>query len=406
MSLKPPSSYVTSAPCGAGPRMFQCTACGLLSVRDTSCPGCGGMSFLDLEAEDTTSLEGFGEVPGLDEAATALHEIAPPPEPEQVEDEEPEGDLPFGFGGMARAHAPSLPFGFGASSLGLGALQADRPEAESSSEPPVTEEVLVDTVSTMVSGSVPDDKATEISSEAADLEPSLPPVPTNAPAGVAELAPSGHDTQFPATEEPVHPSASNDSSVVVLDAQDASAPDAIALVVPELWSGAVTDVRAAYGLEQNPPSSTFAEPASISQDPAWPPFAVVAPEPGLLDGLLREPTVEAFRALANENWGLAKERFELVLATGVDGISLRTGAGIACMEVGDDSAAGLQHLKQAAKLSGGNVRTLHNLALGMAMDGRVEGVERLLATVANLSDEDGFVSRMHDARRLMNSSSA
>ena len=58
--------------------------------------------------------------------------------------------------------------------------------------------------------------------------------------------------------------------------------------------------------------------------------------------------------------------------------------GIACMELGDDSAAGLQHLKQAAKLSGGNVRALHNLALGMAMDGRVEGVERLLATVANL----------------------
>ena len=47
------------------------------------------------------------------------------------------------------------------------------------------------------------------------------------------------------------------------------------------------------------------------------------------------------------------------------------------MELGDDSAAGLQHLKQAAKLSGGNVRALHNLALGMAMDGRVEGVERL-----------------------------
>ena len=168
----------------------------------------------------------------------------------------------------------------------------------------------------------------------------------------------------------------------------------------------MTDVRAAYGLEQNPSSSTFAEPVSTSQGPAWPPFAVVAPESTLLDGLLREPTVEAFRALANEDWSLAKERFELVLATGVDGISLRTGAGIACMELGDESAAGLQHLKQAAKLSGGNVRALHNLALGMAMDGRVEGVERLLATVANLPDEGGFVSRMHDARRLMNSSSA
>ena len=138
----------------------------------------------------------------------------------------------------------------------------------------------------------------------------------------------------------------------------------------------------------------------------WPPFAVVGPEPALLDGLLREPTVEAFRALANENWSLAKERFELVLATGVDGISLRTAAGIACLELGEDNTAGLQHLKQAAKLSGGNLTTLHNLALGMAMDGRVEGVERLLATVAELPDEGGFVSRMHDARRLMKSSSA
>lgn len=386
--------------------MFQCTACGLLSVRDTSCPGCGGTSFLDLEADDATSLEGFGEVPGLDEAATALHEIAPPPEQEPVEEEEPEGDLPFGFGGMARAHAPSLPFGFGASRTGLAALQADRPGAEASSEPPTTMEVLTDTASITVSDSAPDAKATEITSATTDLEPALPPVPTAAPDVVAEPASSGQDGMFPATRELAHPTASNDSPDAIVDALDASAPDHAELVVPELWSGAVADVRAAYGLEQHPPSSTYAEPASTPVGPAWPPFAVVAPEPTLLDGLLREPTVEAFRALANENWSLAKERFELVLATGVDAISLRTGAGIACMELGDDNAAGLQHLKQAAKLSGGNVRALHNLALGMAMDGRVEGVERLLATVANLPDEGGFVSRMHDARRLMNSSSA
>ena len=150
--------------------MFQCTACGLLSVRDTSCPGCGGTSFLDLEADDATSLEGFGEVPGLDEAATALHEIAPPPEEEPVDEEEPEGDLPFGFGGMARAHAPSLPFGFGASSLGLAALQADRPDAEASSEPSATMEVGTDTESISVSDSVPDAKAAETISETVDLD--------------------------------------------------------------------------------------------------------------------------------------------------------------------------------------------------------------------------------------------
>lgn len=386
--------------------MFQCTACGLLSVRDTSCPGCGGTSFLDLEAEDATSLEGFGEVPGLDEAATALHEIAPPPKQEPVEEEEPEGDLPFGFGGMARAHAPSLPFGFGASRTGLTALQADRLEAEDSSEPSATTAVATDTASITVSDSVPDAKTAEITSETAGLEPALPPIPTEAPVVVAEPAPSNQDDMVPATREPAHHSASNESAEVIADAVDISAPGHVELVVPELWSGAVTDVRAAYGLEQNPPISTHAEPALTSEPPAWPPFAVVAPEAALLDGLLREPTVEAFRALASEDWGLAKERLELVLATGVDGISLRTAAGIACMELGADRAAGLQHLKQAAKLSGGNLTTLHNLALGMAMDGRVEGVERLLATVANLPDEGGFVSRMHDARRLMNSSSA
>jgi hypothetical protein len=386
--------------------MFQCTACGLLSVRDTSCPGCGGTSFLDLEAEDTTSLEGFGEVPGLDEAATALHEIAPPPEPEPVEEEEPEGDLPFGFGGMARAHAPSLPFGFGASSLGLAALQADRPEAESPSEPPASEEGLTDEDSVSVVSTAPDVQPAELQAETSDSELALPPVPLEAPVVVAESAPSGQDDTPSSAQLPVNTSASMAPPAVSVDAMEPSAPGSFALVVPDLWSRTVADVREAYGLEQNPPISTSAEPALTSQRPAWPPFAVVAPEAALLDGLLREPTVEAFRALANEDWSLAKERFELVLATGVDGISLRTGAGIACMELGDESAAGLQHLKQAAKLSGGNVRALHNLALGMAMDGRVEGVERLLATVANLPDEGGLVSRMHDARRLMNSSSA
>ena len=386
--------------------MFQCTACGLLSVRDTSCPGCGGMSFLDLEAEDTTSLEGFGEVPGLDEAASALHEIAPPPEPEPVEEEEPEGDLPFGFGGMARAHAPSLPFGFGASSLGLAALQADRPEAEPPSEPQASEEGSTDAGSDSVVGTDPDVQPAEFPAGTADAELALPPVPVEAPVVVAEPAPSGQDDRPPSTHDPVKASTSNALPEVPAGATEGSAPEPSALVVPDLWSGTVADVREAYGLEQNPPISTSAEPALTSEPPAWPPFAVVAPEAALLDGLLREPTVDAFRALASEDWSLAKERLELVLATGVDGISLRTAAGIACMELGADRAAGLQHLKQAAKLSGGNLTTLHNLALGMAMDGRVEGVERLLATVAKLPDERGLVSRMHDARRLMNSSSA
>ena len=384
--------------------MFQCTACGLLSVRDTSCPGCGGMSFLDLEAEDTTSLEGFGEVPGLDEAATALNEIAPSPEPEPVEEEEPEGDLPFGFGGMARAHAPSLPFGFGASSLGLAALQADRPEAEPPSEPQASEEGSTDAGSDSVVGTDPDVQPAEFPAGTADAELALPPLPVEAPVVVAEPAPSGQDDRPPSTQDPVNASASNAPPEAPAGATEGSAPEPSALVVPDLWSGTVADVREAYGLEQNPPISTSAEPA-LTSEPAWPPFAVVAPEAALLDGLLREPTVDAFRALANEDWSLAKERLELVLATGVDGISLRTAAGIACMELGADRAAGLQHLKQAAKLSGGNLTTLHNLALGMAMDGRVEGVERLLATVANLPDERGFVSRMQDARRLMTSPS-
>lgn len=349
--------------------MFQCTACGLLSVRNTSCPGCGGMSFIDLEAEDSTSLDGFGEVPGLDEAASALHEIAPPPEEDPVTEEEPEGDLPFGFGGMARAHAPSLPFGFGASSQGLSSLHTDRRVDQPSGESAPVNDPTVE------GGS---DEVHQTGFEVRD----------------AELTPDSE------------PAAQSGLPMVPVDVPETSPPEPSAMEVPNLWSGTVVDVRSVYGLERTlQPNGTPADDLS-PQAPAWPPFAVVAPEPALLDGLLREPTVEAFRALANEEWGLAQERFELVLATGIDGISLRTAAGIACMEIGDDRAAGLHHLKQAAKLSSGNLTTLHNLALGMAMDGRVEGVERILATVENVPDEGGFVSRMHDARRLMKSSSA
>ena len=349
--------------------MFQCTACGLLSVRDTSCPGCGGMSFIDLEAEDSTSLDGFGEVPGLDEAASALHEIAPPPEQEPVAEEEPEGDLPFGFGGMARAHAPSLPFGFGASSLGLSSLHTDRPEDRASGASAPVQDMPFEVESN-------DAREADFDVQVAE------PTPKSEPATQPTLTMEALDDPGPASPAPV------------------------ALEVPDLWSGMDGDVRSAYGLERTPQPSDAPADDLPPQAPAWPPFAVVAPEPALLDGLLREPTVEAFRALANEDWSLAQERFELVLATGIDGISLRTAAGIACMEIGDDRAAGLHHLKQAAKLSSGNLTTLHNLALGMAMDGRIEGVERILATVENVPDEGGFVSRMHDARRLMKSSSA
>ena len=358
--------------------MFQCTACGLLSVRDTSCPACGGTSFLDLEAEDTASLEGFGEVPGLDEAATALHEIAPPPEQEPVEKEEPEGDLPFGFGGMARAHAPSLPFGFGASSLGLAVLQGEPSVTEASPQPSNEHPAAIEDASPEPSGAVAQ----------ATVEAPLPQVPTE--------------------DESTH-------SVMLEPAPEVSsslASEGTMLAAPELWSNTTVNVRDAYGLapaftEEVAVESKVAtvKPEVAPPKPAWPPFAVIAPESALLDGLLREPTVEAFRALANEEWSLAQERFELVLATGVDGVSLRTAAGIACMELGDDPTAGLQHLKQAAKLSGGNLTTLHNLAVAMAMDGRTEGLERLLASVANVPDEGGLVSRMHEAQKLMESAS-
>ena len=374
--------------------MFQCTACGLLSVRDTSCPGCGGMSFLDLEAEDSTSLEGFGEVPGLDEAATALHEIAPPPEEQPAVEEKPEGDLPFGFGGMARAHAPSLPFGFGASSLGLSSLK-DEPspreasDAEATAEAPISSDVS--------------DEGARLAAVVEEIEPAVVNLPApEVPSPPQGALPDGASPPMPPEAEVAAPVPIEGVAV----APHASTPEPAVLSVPDLWSRAVQDVRSAYGLDHRPSPSAASEPVVEPKVSTWPPFAVVGPEPALLDGLLREPTVEAFRALANENWSLAKERFELVLATGVDGISLRTAAGIACMELGEDNTAGLQHLKQAAKLSGGNLTTLHNLVLGMAMDGRVEGVERLLATVAELPDEGGFVSRMHDARRLMKSSSA
>lgn len=354
--------------------MFQCTVCGLLSVRDTSCPGCGGMSFLDLEAEDSTSIEGFGEVPGLDEAASALHEIAPPPEEKPAVDDEPDGDLPFGFGGMARAHAPSLPFGFGASSLGLAVLQGEPSGTESSPQPSNEHPAAIENASPEPSGVVAQET----------IEAPLPQVSAAHPV-MLEPAP---------------------------EVSSSLASEGITLAAPGLWSSATVNVRDAYGL-----APAFTEEVTVQSNvatveaevappkPAWPPFAVIAPESALLDGLLREPTVEAFRALANEEWSLAQERFELVLATGVDGVSLRTAAGIACMEFGDDPTAALQHLKQAAKLSGGNLTTLHNLAVAMAMDGRAEGLERLLASVANVPDEGGLVSRMHEAQKLMKSAS-
>ena len=358
--------------------MFQCTACGLLSVRDTSCPGCGGMSFVDLEAEDSTSLEGFGEVPGLDEAASALHEIAPEPEAETVEEEEPQGDLPFGFGGLARSHAPSLPFGFGASSQGLSALVEGQARSVDVEEQTDEERAAPDALRHSAASSIeppPQEKQERVSA--------LPPVPTDAPVAL------------PSVPEPV------EASALELD-EAISLPE-----IPSLWTDSGTDVRQAYGLasaSSSPALDVSAEPTTAG--PSWPPFAVVAPEAALLEGLLREPTIEAFRALAGEEWALARERVELLLATGIDGTSLRTAAGIACMEHGGQASEGMQHLKQAAKLSGGTLQTMHNLALAMAMDGRVEAVDRLLASVGHLPDEGGFVTRMADARKMMKTSSA
>ena len=382
--------------------MYQCTACGLLSVRDVSCPACGGASFLDLEAEDTTSLEGFGEVPGLDEAASALHEIAPPPEKEDVK-EEPNGDLPFGFGGLARSHAPSLPFGFGASSQGLSAFTGDGGDAST----PALEDEVTSSLQPM------DD--TDLDHDSADDGPSsddgntgttvpLPLVhaedepPQAAPESVE--APSAPPLALPAVPEPP-------TMVVESPEVEQSPSPSVGIGVPELWSGTTVDVRGAYGLAEAAMDREMDETTSSNTaGPAWPPFAVVTPEPALLNGLLREATVDAFRALAEEQWALAQERLELLFATGIDGVSLRTAAGIACMEHGDDADAGLQHLKQAAKLSGGNLTTLHNLTVAMAMDGRTEGVDRLLASVVNLPDEGGFVSRMREARNLMKTTSA
>lgn len=373
--------------------MYQCTACGLLSVRDDSCPACGGASFIDLEAEDATSLEGFGEVPGLDEAASALHEIAPPPEEEAVE-EEPEGDLPFGFGGQARTHAPSLPFGFGASSQGLSAFTGGSEAASGSKAPSDGGPVQDPKTPAPSSGDEHGDEVlgheerSDNATQTVDARFSLPPVPEVVP--TASVDPLDHT---PAPE--VVPMAS-------VDPLDHTPAPEHGFDVPDLWTGAAVDVREAYGLGTPPATPSMAADNEIN----WPPWAVVTPEPALLSGLLREPTVEAFRALAEEQWSLANERIELLLATGIDGSSLRTAAGIACMEQSDKTAEGLQHLKQAAKISGGDLPTLHNLAVAMAMDARFDAVDRLLASVSNLPDEGGFVSRMREARKLMETTPA
>jgi hypothetical protein len=310
----------------------------------------------------------------------ALHEIAPEPEAEPEEEEEPQGDLPFGFGGLARSHAPSLPFGFGASSQGLAALseaQARPLDADEQTDVGRAEQDALDHSDASIVEGPLEEKQEPISA--------LPPVPTGAPDALPPI-PEAEPVQAP-----------------VRDLDFASSlPE-----IPSLWMESGTDVRQAYGLPSTSSTPTVDVSAeATTASPSWPPFAVVAPEPALLDGLLREPTIEAFRALAGEEWAVARERVELLLATGIDGTSLRTAAGIACMEQGEQASQGLQHLKQAAKLSGGDLKTMHNLALAMAMDGRVEAVDRLLASVGHLPDEGGFVTRMNDARKMMKSSSA
>ncbi|HII96572.1 MAG TPA: hypothetical protein HA276_02670, partial [Candidatus Poseidoniaceae archaeon] len=190
-------------------------------------------------------MEGFGEVPGLDEAASALHEIAPPPEKEDVK-EEPNGDLPFGFGGLARSHAPSLPFGFGASSQGLSAFTGDGGDAST----PAMEDEVTSSLQPM------DD--TDFDHDSADDGPSsddgntgttvpLPLVhaedepPQAAPESVE--APSAPPLALPAVPEPP-------TMVVESPEVEQSPSPSVGIGVPELWSGTTVDVRGAYGLAE------------------------------------------------------------------------------------------------------------------------------------------------------------
>lgn len=362
--------------------MYQCAACGLLSLREQNCHGCGGRTMLDLELEEDGVPEGMGVVPGLEEAAEVLQEVAPddtPAGPTPEEDQEADSSLPFGFGGLARAYVSSLPFGTGASSMGLAHLEVVNEEEDWTEDADETPSAVV--------------------------EPQAQP-DSSVPPSTIRVDPLPDSSQ---KVEEVPP----ESSV----AGDQGGQVSTTLVVPELWSSSQAEIRSVYGwtsrdaaMHEEDPGSPLVvvEAVPIPEPepaPAWPEFVVLTPEAELLSGPHRGDVIQAFRALTSSDWPATIQRMSGLLEAGADGASLRTALGIALVESGQHGGPetmqeGLEALKQAAKLDAGSSATLANLAVALAINGRLDALITVVGRLNEGGDLDPHAIRASKALEL------
>jgi len=364
--------------------VYQCAACGLLSLRGETCHGCGGRAMLDLESEEALVPEGMADVPGLDEAVVVLEDIAPFEVTSEANDEDTaDSDLPFGFGGHAREYSSSLPFGIGASRAGLAHLM--EPEEGDAPMPASTVDIP--------EAAVDDDAA------------SRPPV--------------HHDAEMDLDEEQ---GLDVDAEVVqeheADEAEASSATSSIAEVqAPELWMSPVDSVRAAYGLgnvSQAPPAvpdeaeaPPMTSPAVKGVErPSWPPFSLMAPSEGLLTGPGHAELIRFFQSVANAEWEVALEVGGLIAQKGSMDASMLTAFGVAHVERAESTndaegyARGCELLKEAAKKSGGTVQAMANLAVALAMSGLLEPLAKVVASLSNQADVDGHVARARQASQI------
>jgi hypothetical protein len=376
--------------------VYQCAACGLLSLRGETCHGCGGRAMLDLESEEALVPEGMADVPGLDEAVVVLEDIAPFEVTSEANDEDTaDSDLPFGFGGHAREYISSLPFGIGASRAGLAHLM----EAEE--------------------GDAPISASTVDIPEAAVDDDAAPHPPASHRVEAASRPPVHHNAEMDLDEEQ---GLDLDAKVVqeheADEAEASSATSSLAEVqAPDLWMSPVDSVRAAYGLghvSQAPPAvpdETEAPPLTSPavkgvERPSWPPFSLMAPSEGLLTGPGHAELIRFFQSVANAEWEVALEVGGLLAQKGSMDASMLTAFGVAHLERAESTndaegyARGCELLKEAAKKSGGTVQAMANLAVALAMSGLLEPLAKVVASLSNQADVDGHVARARQASQI------
>jgi len=376
--------------------VYQCAACGLLSLRGETCHGCGGRAMLDLESEEALVPEGMADVPGLDEAVVVLEDIAPFEVSTETSDEDAaDSDLLFGFGGHAREYVSSLPFGIGASRAGLAHLvEPDESDAAASASSVDIPEPAVD----------------------ANAAPPIPASDHSVAATPPEILP---DAEVDLDEDDGF---GDDAEVhddnVAFGSDASSTTEAIAETqAPDLWISPVDSVRAAYGLGHvsNPPlpvpieaeTQPVPSPAVESaQRPPWPPFSLMAPSEGLLAGPGHAEIVRFFHLVTTAEWDLALEVGESIAQNGSMDASTLTAFGVAHVERAhaindaDGHARGCELLKEAAKRAGGTVQAMANLAVALAMSGLLEPLAKVVASLSNLPDEDGHVARARQASQI------